>query len=49
MAERVLSVECREDMEEDTEEACCVGGSWVEVQEEDGVRWEEVTASVGCF
>lgn len=38
VAERVLSAECKEDMEEDTEEACCVGGSWEEVQEEDGVR-----------
>lgn len=46
---RVLSAESKEDMEEDTEEVCWVGVSWEEVQEEEGVRWEEATLSVGCF
>lgn len=33
-----LSVESKEDKEEDTEEGCRVGGSWEEVREEGGVR-----------
>lgn len=35
LADKVLSVDSKEDMEEDTEEVCWVGGSW---EEEDVLR-----------
>lgn len=38
LADKVLSVDSKEDMEEDTEEVCWVDVSWEEVQEEDVAR-----------
>lgn len=38
LPERALSVESKEDVEEDTEEVCWAGVGWEEVQEEEGVR-----------
>ncbi len=38
LTDRVLSVESKEDVEEDTEEVCWAGVSWEEVWEEEGVR-----------
>lgn len=38
LADKVLSVDSKEDMEEDTEEVCWVEVSWEEVQEEDVSR-----------
>lgn len=38
LTDRLLSVESKEDMEEDTEEVCWAALSWEEVQEEEGVR-----------
>lgn len=38
LTDRLLSVESKEDIEEDTEEVCWAGVSWEEVQEEEGVR-----------
>lgn len=38
LADKVLSVDSKEDMEEDTEEVCWVEVSWEEVQEEDVLR-----------
>lgn len=42
LADSVLSVESKEDTEDDTEEVCWVGVSWEE-------GWEEAAASAGCF
>lgn len=47
LTDRVLSVDSKEDVEEDTEEACWAGVSWEEVQEEEGVRLEEAALSLG--
>lgn len=45
LADKVLSVDSKEDMEEDTEEVCWVEVSWEEVQEEDVLRWGEAPVS----
>lgn len=38
LADKVLSVDSKEDMEEDTEDVCWVEVNWEEVQEEDVSR-----------
>lgn len=45
LADKVLSVDSKEDMEEDTEEVCWVEVSWEEVQEEDAGSWGEALLS----
>lgn len=45
LADKVLSVDSKEDMEDDTEEVCWVEVSWEEVQEGDVARWPEAAAS----
>lgn len=45
LADKVLSVDSKEDMEEDTEEVCWVEVSWEEGQEEDVARWGDALVS----
>lgn len=47
LADRLLSVETKEDVEEDTEEVCWAGVSSEEVREEEGVKRGEAAPSVG--
>lgn len=43
------TAESKEDVEEETEDVCWVGVSWVDVQDAEGRRWGEEALSVGGF